>query len=474
MRSKQREGEAGLRANYLSLADVVSQSIANIAPTGTPCLTIPLVAASAGSATWFVYTIATIGLAFIGLHVSMFARQFSVSGSIYSYVRLAKGRSWAFPVGWGLYAAYWFTAVSTLIGSGMFFKEFFQSLGVSWVPIYLVAAVESIIIWLLAYRDIKFSSKLALFLEAVSVSMIVVMSVIALFHGGSLVDQNQLSLKGSSVRGIALGMVMATFSFVGFESAATLGLESKSPHRNVPIAVMGSTMFVGVLFAFASYVEVRALGALPLANEPAPLSAMARMYHLPWLGTLTEFGAGISFFSCALASLNAASRVMFSLARDQIIGERCAWVHERNRTPHIAISITALLTLLVAIAMTWVQPMGAYGYTGTIATYGFLLSYIAIAIVGIAYVWNRKARSVVYIVSGIIGIVMMAIPTVGSVYPAPSFPYNLLPYIFMLYIAVGLAWYMRTARKKKHVWAFTDKLEAALEDIEGGDVSSGA
>ena len=30
---------------------------------------------------------------------------------------------------------------------------------------------------------------------------------------------------------------------------------------------------------------------------------------------------------------------------------------------------------------------------------------------------------------------------VGSLYPVPAYPLNLLPYIFLAYLAVGVAWF---------------------------------
>jgi hypothetical protein len=35
----------------------------------------------------------------------------------------------------------------------------------------------------------------------------------------------------------------------------------------------------------------------------------------------------------------------------------------------------------------------------------------------------------------------MSFVIVGSVYPAPEYPYNILPYIFFAYLAVGAAWF---------------------------------
>ena len=53
--------------------------------------------------------------------------------------------------------------------------------------------------------------------------------------------------------GVGLGVVFGVLSFVGFDAAATLGEETKNPRRNVPLAVGGALVGVGVFYVFATY-----------------------------------------------------------------------------------------------------------------------------------------------------------------------------------------------------------------------------
>ncbi|MGA8731009.1 MAG: hypothetical protein WB608_19795, partial [Terracidiphilus sp.] len=49
----------GLHAGVLGPIETLAQSISAVAPSTSPSLTIPLVFALAGNATWFVYLMAT-------------------------------------------------------------------------------------------------------------------------------------------------------------------------------------------------------------------------------------------------------------------------------------------------------------------------------------------------------------------------------------------------------------------------------
>ena len=43
------------------------------------------------------------------------------------------------------------------------------------------------------------------------------------------------------------------------------------------------------------------------------------------------------------------------------------------------------------------------------------------------------------------------VPAVGSVYPVPSWPVNIFPYIFLAYLAIGMVWFMILRRRPDFV-----------------------
>ena len=59
--------EYGLRRGVLTPWETLAQSVAAIAPTATPVLTIPLVFAQAGNGTWVAYVFATFQITLIAL-----------------------------------------------------------------------------------------------------------------------------------------------------------------------------------------------------------------------------------------------------------------------------------------------------------------------------------------------------------------------------------------------------------------------
>ena len=100
----------------------------------------------------------------------------------------------------------------------------------------------------MAYRDVKLSARTMLWLEAVSVACILVVLLLVLWKNGLHLDWPQLRLQGSSISSVRLGLVLAIFSFVGFESATALGHEAREPLRTIPRAVLQCAVGAGVFF----------------------------------------------------------------------------------------------------------------------------------------------------------------------------------------------------------------------------------
>ena len=213
---------SGLRSECLPFWEVIAQSIANIAPTATPTVNLGLVYASSGNGTWLAFVIATIGLVFVSFNINQFASRSASPGSIYSYVAKGLGAMAGVVCGWALILAYVATAMAVLSAFGNYGGILFGLVGLKFSPIFLFA-IGAGLVWYVAYRDIQISTAMMLIMEAVSVSLILILSAIVWYHKGFALPSAQLALHEVTPKGMAQGLVLAVFSFVGFESATALG-----------------------------------------------------------------------------------------------------------------------------------------------------------------------------------------------------------------------------------------------------------
>jgi amino acid transporter len=124
--------------------------------------------------------------------------------------------------GWGLVLGYLSTGAACVLGFEIYADQFLVGLGLSpgnhavRAILYVAGGLAPALVSVL---DIRISQRAAFILEAVSVTIIGVLCVAVYVHNGSVFDHAQLTLSGFKPGGLVVGMVLAIFAFVGFESA---------------------------------------------------------------------------------------------------------------------------------------------------------------------------------------------------------------------------------------------------------------
>jgi amino acid transporter len=442
-----------LRSGVLTPLESLSQSIANIAPTLTPALNVTVVAGLAGRSSWLAYLVATIAMLFVAANINALAKRHTLSGSFFIYIGRTLGPFAGVMAGWSMIAAYLLTAVAVIFSIGIFLGNVLTEIGVAALapPAWLLAIVFTALVGAAAYRDIKFSSRIGLVLEGVSIAVIIaIIAVVAAKHG-TVVDPAQTTPANLSFSGVMSALTFAVFSFVGFESSATLAKETADPQRNVPRAIMLSAALVGLFFVVTTYLMVLGMDgdAETIGKSSSPFGEVTAHAGIPWAAAIVYAGAMISGFACALASINAASRLIFSMGRFRMFGAAISAVHDSHRTPHRAVALAAVVCLaivLVGLQILHLAPLDAFGDAGTVATFGFLVVYLLVCIVAPMDLARHGDLKPINILYSVVGVCLMLFVIWGSLYPVPDYPLNLLPYIFAAYMLIGAAWFLYLKR----------------------------
>jgi len=439
------KGRHGLKATCLSFPETLSQSVANISPTLTPVVIVPLVFASARQGTWLAYLFATIGLMLVGTNINQFASRSATPGSLYSFVTRGLGVNLGFLSGWCLILAYLLTGMAVLAGAVNYAGLLLDMLHLHTAPLALFAS-GSFGVWLIAYKDIKLSTRVMLVLEAVSMALILILGVIVVSRHASILDRSQFNFTAMNFAGLKSGLILAIFSFVGYESASTLGEEARNPLRNIPRAVLLSALIGGVFFVVTSYIAVLGFEGLKtsLAASTAPFSDLADSVGVGFFGVLISIGAVISLFACTLASVNAGARILFSMSRHGIFHPTIGRAHASNQTPHHAVTLSsiAVLALPAALLLCGRSVLDVFSDLSTIATFGFLIVYTLVSVAAPLYLRRIGRLSAASIVCAVVSVLFMAPPIIATVYPTPAPPADRFPYYFLAYLAVGGIWYL--------------------------------
>jgi len=458
--------KAQLKHGALSLPETIGQSIANIAPTLTPALNISVVAGLAGVGSWISYLIATIGCVFVGACIATLAKRHPEAGSYFVYIGRNFGPVTGALAGWTMILAYLTTAAAVVFGFPLFLQNFLAVFNITLTfTEQLVFAVLFIgLVTYAAFRDIQVSSRVGLVLETISIGIIIVITAIVVGKHGSVADPAQLNFSKIPVGGVMSAMAFAVFSFVGFESAATLAKESANPQRNVPFAVIGSAAVAGTFFVIMSYCMILGMNdnAGAIGGSSSPFADMTAKAGLPWAAGVVYFAAMISAFACALACINAGSRMFYSMGRYQFIHGSMGLVHATHKTPYAAVFFSAIITLLMVVPLAIGQGfLNGFGLTGTIATYGFVVVYFGVCVTAPVDMYKGGIMKPQHVIFGLIGAALMAFVVYASLVPYPAAPFNWLPPVFVVYLVIGLIWFLVLKSKSPAI------LESIANDMEG-------
>ena len=431
-----------LKQNCLGFFELLAQAIALISPTMTAALIIPVMYSNTGDWSWLSYALGTVMLLFVALNLNQFARRSAASGSMYAYVRRGLGATAGGIAGWSLIWAYLGISVAGITGFSIFAGKLLAMVGIT-VPVGLLFVACVGISWYCAWKNVQLSAMLMLLLEGVSVALITLLCLVTLGQHNFAIDPAQYALSSLHLSSLGLGVVVAIFSLVGFECATAFGEEARNPLRNIPRAVVLSLLISGLFFVFVTTVMVQATHGYKTTLDAidAPLNVMAVLAHMPALQAPLSACAMLSFFALHLSCVNAGARVMYIMGRQGVLPDTIGGAHARNETPHVAVTTMAVLALIVAIgfALAHVALLDAFNDVGTLAAFGFIVPYVLVSLAAPAYLRSLGQMRPGHIALCIASLVLLIIPTVGSVYPVPPAPVMYFPYLFLAYLVVGIA-----------------------------------
>lgn len=442
----------GLHAGVLGPVETLAQSVSAIAPSTTPSLTIPLVFALSGNATWFVYLLATGAILLVGFCVSRFARLSASPGSLYSYTADTLPPVFGVVAAWALLLAYLATGAS-VAGGALYYATLLAQEFLHFVPLPLatLSIVCGVAGWI-AWRDVKLSAEMMLWLEAISVTLIVILLALLPIHFGLHFDMDQFRLKGVSISSLGPALVLSIFSFVGFESATTLGAEARDPLRTIPRAVLQCALLIGAFFVLCAYSEVLGFrgNAERLSGSTSPLHWLAIRAGVSPLGTAVDIGAFISMFACVLACITAASRIFLLMAHGDLLPRTFKRTSKRHGTPVVAVALAAGLMFAATATMSLRGSSGSdmYDLLGSLSVFGFLTAY---GLVALALPFARRAvgqHSRLIACVSIVTLLVMAMIVIFDLESAADPVHARIPYIYLAYLAAGLALYFATRKKR--------------------------
>jgi len=414
-------------ARHLGLFEAVMIGVGAMIGAGIFVLT-GIATGQAGPAALLAFGLNGVVTLFTALSYAELSSAIPEAGGGYSFIKKVMPNAVAFMSGWMLWFAYVVACSLYAKGFGSYFLEFFER----YVPsithglvgafghtmtVNLLTIAIGLLFLAINVIGAHASGKTE---NVITLAKIVILSVFVLFglievgREPEMVQQNFTPLFPNGFGGVLAAMGLTFIAFEGYDLIATVSEEVKEPRRTIPRAILYSlaiTMVIYLLVVFVCLAAVPPAEGVPtwqLLGQYGELGIVqAAQSFMPAFGVILVLGGGLFATLSALnATILACSRVAFSMGRDWMLPNALSRIHSVRRTPVVAISISGLLFLVVAVFL----PLTTIGIASSLL---FLLTF---AMVNVALLMYRSRSTVsstqflvpLYPVTPILGIVTCA------------------------------------------------------------------
>lgn len=359
-----------LKRNAVGTFGVIFMAVATAAPITAMVGNVPIaVGFGNGAHAPAGYLVATVVLGLFAIGYATMAKHITSTGAFYGYISHGLGRVIGMASGLIITMAY-VVFEGSLIGIfAFFFQNLFESqlgINIHWlIPALLMLTLNCI----LTYFDVNLTAKvLGVFLITEIIMLSLGAIAVAVKGGGPdgfAVGQilnpvgafQPAAIAGASA---GLGLFFAFWSWVGFESTAMYGEESKDPKRIIPRATMIAVLGVGIFYVLVSWMAIAGTGpqkAIDLAQNAGTSSEIffgpVRSTYGEWAITLFNILLVTGSFACGMAFHNCASRYLYAMGREGLhagLQNTLGATHKHHGSPHIASFVQTGITLVLILA----------------------------------------------------------------------------------------------------------------------------
>ena len=296
-----------------------------------------------GPASPLVYAVCALLMGLIVLCFAEAGSRVSLTGGLYAYVEVAFGPLVGFVCG----VLLWAGMTSAMAAIATFFADALAAL----VPALAGRAMHHVVVAavLAGFAVLNIAGVAGAMRFNLVMTVAKLTPIVLVIAAGLLALQGDRLAIGAMppLDKVARASVLLMFAFLGVESALVPSGEVKDPSRTVPRAIGLAIGLVVIVYLCVQLTAQSALGPA-LAGSTTPVADAAGVLLGAWGRTLILVGSTISMFGHVGGMTLAVPRVLYAFARDGFLWKRLAYVHPRFRTPHGAIIVQTVLTVVLA------------------------------------------------------------------------------------------------------------------------------
>ncbi|HKE08651.1 MAG TPA: amino acid permease [Candidatus Acidoferrum sp.] len=342
---------------------------------GTGVFLVPSAMARATGSVGLVFLVWIVGgiLSLFGaLTIAELGAAMPEAGGPYVYLKRGLGPAGGFLFGWMNNMVGKPTSISTIAAGFLIFVGFFvptvrapiftlhlsmpftgrtSEFVFTWAQPLAAAAIAFISV--INYLGVRLAGRLQVALTSIKIGAILAVVVLGLLFGGHRTSSTQAFLPPALHLGLLTGfltaMVGALWAYDGWIDLTFAGSEIVEPQKNIPRAVVGGTIIVGVIYLLANtvYFLVLPIEAVAAAQNVASetVRAFAGSRAAAWISAAMV----VSAFTTLNSSILTGARVPYAMARDGLFFRVADGIHPQFRTPSGAIVFQGLLACIMVL-----------------------------------------------------------------------------------------------------------------------------
>lgn len=291
------------------------------------------------------------------LSLAELAAMFPESGGYYAYLRESWGRPTAFLFGWTQLVLLRASAIGGIaLACGQYSLRMFgvdplthpgtaQALSAAAI---VIAASANIVGARIGALIVNLSSG-AKFAALVGLAVIAVL--LGSSHGGTAA--HFAASAPVTVSGFGLALVSVMWAYDGFGDVSFAGGEVLQPQRTLPLAIVGGTLAVIVAYVLVNVGYVYVLSMPAVAASPLVAADTMTAIVGGSGAAIVSMLVAISTFGALNADFLGSPRLFFAMADDGLFFKGVARVHPRFKTPHVAILLTAAISIVLVFSRSF-------------------------------------------------------------------------------------------------------------------------
>jgi APA family basic amino acid/polyamine antiporter len=328
-----------------------------------------------GPASLLAWAAAGVLATLLALTLAECARLVPQVGGPYAYTARAFGAPLGFMAGWSM----WVAELSALPVFALAFTNYLgYFLGLNFVATHTIRIAFLVALTSVNVFSVRAAGRVNDALTALKLAPLLLLVVAGLgymaFHGG-LVRDHLTPFAPFGFQKFPSALVLIVWAYVGFELSTVPSGEVNDPQRTIPRALAAGMLIVTGFYMATNIVLYSLVAHADLAASARPLSLAGSVIFGGAGAALLAFGAMISVSGSDESDMLGASRLGYAMAADGLLPHALASIHERFRTPHVAL----IFQSLIAIVLTFVNNIAELiSFAVFNLSFSFLLSSLAL------------------------------------------------------------------------------------------------